>query len=82
MQVEQENIAELMTLIQSDIQAAIIDSGAQQVGSGGSSRFDEIGHFSYSYREGPIYRVINIWGFRGEATNFKVIAQITESFEQ
>ena len=81
MQVEQENIAALMKIIQFDIQNAIIDSGAEHVGSGGSSQFDEIANFSFSYHEGPIYGVINIWAFRGKGTNFAVIAQITEDLD-
>lgn len=81
MQVEQENIAVLMQIIQSDIQDVIIDSGAQQVGSGGSSRFDEIANFSYSYREGSIYGVVNVWGVRGEETDLVIIVQITESLD-
>jgi hypothetical protein len=44
-----------MGTIKSDIQEAITNSGAKQVGSGGISWLDAITSFSKDYREGTIY---------------------------
>jgi len=79
-QVDQENATTLIESIRSDVEEALNNSGAIIMGSGGyDGQADPIAYFSYSYREGPFYGVINIWGVQGEDTQFMLISEITES---
>jgi hypothetical protein len=79
-QVDQENATTLIESIRSDIEETLLSSGATIVGSGGyDGQADPLAYFSYSYREGPFYGVINIWGVQGEDTQFMLISEITES---
>jgi hypothetical protein len=83
LQVDSKNIATLMEALQSDITASINTSGATIVGNSGSdTQINPIAYFSYDYREGSFYGVINVWGLRGEGTTFTIISQITESQTQ
>jgi hypothetical protein len=83
LQVDSLNASPLLGAIQSDINEAIIRSGATIVGSSGRDiEPDPIAHFSYSYSEGPFYGVINIWGVRSEETTLILISEITESKTQ
>jgi hypothetical protein len=69
-----------MAALQTDITETINTSGATIVSSSGSdTQADPIAYFSYDYRQGPFYGVINVWGLRGEGTTFIIISQITES---
>jgi hypothetical protein len=81
-QIDHDNITALMNSIQSDVEEFLSNSGATIVGTGGSDAYaDPIAYFSYNYREGPFYGVVNVWGIRGEETDLIIIAQITESLE-
>ena len=77
--VDRNNASVLMQAIQSDIQDALITSGATILGGGGDFQPESIAYFSHSYREGKFYGVINIWGIRGEGTTLIIIVEITES---
>lgn len=79
-QVDQENANTLIEAIRSDVEENLNNSGAIIMGSGGyGGQADPLAYFSYSYREGPFYGVINIWGVQGENTKFILISEITES---
>jgi hypothetical protein len=80
LQIEQENVTALMRAIQSDVQDILSNSGATITGSSGfDGQADPIAYFSYNYREGPFYGVINVWGVRGIDTQLTLISEITES---
>jgi len=75
-QIEPADLPTFITAIRSNIEEAIIDSGASidghaQGGVTGAS-------FSISYREDNIYGVINIWGAPGEGTDYYLFMMITE----
>ncbi len=81
-QIDHDNITALMNSIQSDVEESLSTSGAIIVGTGGTdAQADPIAYFSYNYREGPFYGVVNVWGIRGEETALIIIVQITESLE-
>lgn len=78
--VDSDNVTALMESIQSDIEENLSNNDAEITGSGGfDGRANPIAYFSYSYREGPFYGVIDVWGIRGEDAQFILISQITES---
>ena len=77
LQIEQEELPAFVTALRAGIEESILDSGASIVGYGtggvtGTS-------FSIQYREDELFGVINLWGIRGEGTNFFLIALISES---
>jgi len=81
-QIDQGNITTLLNSIQSDVEEALSNSGANIVGTGGTDAYaDPIAYLSYSYNDGPLYGVIDVWAIRGEKMDLIIIAQITESFE-
>ena len=76
-QIEESNLPEFIIAIRSDIEEAIIDSGASIVGRG-SGGLTEIS-FSTQYQADQVFGVIDVWGVRGKGTNFYLIVMITES---
>ena len=75
-QIEAADLPAFLTALQSGIDEAIADSGAEIVGRGtggvtGTS-------FSISYRVNDIYGVVNVWGAHGEGTTYYLLAIITE----
>lgn len=77
LQIEQEELPAFVIALRAGIEESILDSGASIVGYGtggvtGTS-------FSIQYREDELFGVINLWGIRGEGTNFFLIALISES---
>ena len=80
MQVDPDNAAALLTIIRSDIEENLSSSGATIVGIGNwEIQPEPTAYFSYSYSEGSIFGVINLWGVRGEGNTLVLIVQITES---
>ena len=78
-QVDPDNAVALLELIQSDIEEMISSSGATIVGIGNwEIQPESTAYFSYSYSEGSIFGVINLWGVRGEGNTLVLIVQITE----
>lgn len=83
LQVDSSNMPLLLEALQSDIIEALSSSEATIQGSSGSDlKPDPVAHFSYSYREGPFYGVVNIWGLQGEGNTLIIISEITESKTQ
>ena len=79
-QVDPDNTAALLELIQSDIEELISSSGATIVGIGNwEIQPEPTAYFSYNYTQDSIFGVINVWGVRGEGNTFVLIVQITES---
>ena len=79
-QVNPDNATLLMEVIRSDIEEALSNGIATITGSGGfDGQANPIAYFSYSYKEGSFYGVIDVWGVRGEGTEFILISQVTES---
>ena len=76
-QVEPANLPIFLATIQSDIEKSVINSGASIIGhgSGGGTGTP----FSIQYRESEGFGIINVWGARGEGTNFFLIVLITEN---
>ena len=75
-QIEPADLPEFISAIRSDVDEAIVNSGASIVGHGqggvtGTS-------FSINYREDGIYGVINVWGAPGDGTTYYLFAMITE----
>jgi len=75
-QIEPADLPEFVSAIRSDIDEAIVNSGAQIVGRGSGGVTGT--SFSTSYRENDIYGVINIWGAPGEGTDYYLFMMITE----
>jgi hypothetical protein len=79
-EIDSNSTIALMESLRSDITKAINASGATIVGSSSSDfQANPIAYFSFDYREGSFYGMINVWGLRGEGTAFTIISQITES---
>ena len=79
-QVDSDNATSLFESIRSDVGETLSNSGAMIEGSSGmDARANPIAYFSYSYTEGPFYGVVDVWGVRGEGTQFILISQVTES---
>lgn len=77
LQIDPDNLSAFVAAIQSGIEKSIVDSGANIVGRGSGGVTGT--SFSIQYREDQTYGVINVWGVRGEGTNFFLIVLITES---
>ena len=76
-QINPVNISAFMRAVSSDIEKALIDSGARILGNEDGS--NDIEHFSFSYSENEVQGTIHVWGIPGESTKFTIIALITEN---
>ena len=76
-QINPEDISAFVAAIQSGTEKSIIDSGASIVGRGSGGVTGT--SFSVQYRKDQTYGVINVWGVRGEGTDFFLIVLVTES---
>ena len=79
LQIDPADLSAFLLDVQSDIDEAIIESGASIVGRGSGGVTGT--SFSISYREDNLYGVINIWGAQGEGTNYYIFMIITEGLE-
>ena len=76
LQIEAADLPAFLQSVQSDIDEAIVNSGANIIGRGSGGVTGT--SFSIDYRENEIYGVINVWGVRGEGTKFFLIVLISE----
>jgi len=77
LQIDPADLPVFVAAVQAGIDESIINSGASIVGRGSGGLTGT--SFSVQYREDQTYGVINVWGVRGEGTNFFLIVSITES---
>jgi hypothetical protein len=77
LQIDPADLTAFHQSIQSDIDEAIVNSGANIIGRGSGGVTGT--SFSIDYREEDIYGVINFWGAQGEGTKFFLIVLIYES---
>ena len=78
-QVNPENAAALIEIIQSDIEENLSKSGASIIGKGNwEIQPEPTAYFSYNYTQDSFFGVINVWGVRGEGNTLVLIVQITE----
>jgi len=80
LQIDPSNVPTFIAAVQSGIDDAIINNGAEIVGRGSGGLTGT--SFSISYREENIYGVINIWGAQGEGTDYYLLMIITEGSEK
>ena len=84
LQIDTADVPKFMEAIKTDIAQAIIDSGARIDGQGGSFQDPVVGqadidYISYRYNQDEVNGIINLYGVRGEGTNYILIAVLTES---
>jgi hypothetical protein len=77
LKIDSADVTAFTAAIRSGIEKSIINSGASIVGHGSGGVTGT--SFSIQYRENEVYGIINVWGVRGEGTNFFLIVLITES---
>jgi hypothetical protein len=77
LQIDPSDLSAFIAAIQSGIDEAITTNGASIIGRGSAGLTGT--SFSVQYRENEVYGIINVWGVRGEGTNFFLIVSITES---
>ena len=83
LQIETANVSRFMEAVKTDIAQAIIDSGTRIDGQGGSFQDPaggqaDIDYISYRYSQSEVNGIINLYGVRGEGTNYIIIVIITE----
>jgi len=84
LQIDTANVPKFMEAVKKDIQQAILDSGARIEGQGGSFQDPVAGqadiyYISFRYNQEAVSGIINLYGVRGEGTNFILIGMITEN---
>ena len=77
-QLDLGNENEFMETVWSRVQSEIRQSGAL-IHSADKRAQEEAEHFTCQYSNGEISGLINLWGIRGQDTEFTVIALIVES---
>jgi hypothetical protein len=85
LQIDTANVSKFIEAVKNDIKQAIIDSGARIEGQGGSFQDPvtgqaDIDYISYRYNQGEANGIINLYGVRGEGTNYVIIVVLTESY--
>jgi hypothetical protein len=77
LQIEAADIPDFFTAVRSDVEEAIVGSGANIVGGGSGGVIEA--SFSIQYQQDQSYGTIFVWGVRGEGTNYTIIVLISES---
>lgn len=80
LQIDPSNVPTFIAAVQSGIDNAITNNGAEIVGRGSGGLIGT--SFSTSYRENNIYGVIHIQGIQGEGTTYYLLMTITEGLEK
>jgi len=80
LQIEEADLSAFLAAVQSGIDNAIVESGANIAGRGSGGLTGT--SFSISYRENDIYGVVNVWGAHGEGTAYYLLVIITEGLEK
>jgi len=81
-QIDPANVPRLIEAVKTDIQQTILDSGARIEGQGGSLQDPtngQIDYISFRYSQNEAGGIINLYGVRGEGTNYIIIMVLTES---
>lgn len=78
LQLSIENEAAFLEAVWFDIQDAILQSGAEIVGTGRGGE-EEAKNFSFRYSDGEINGVVNMWGAQGQEIRYVLIVLIVES---
>jgi hypothetical protein len=83
-QIDPANAPRFMEAIKTDIQETIRDSDSTIEGQGGSFQDPvkgqaDIDYISFRYSQGKASGIINLYGIRGEGTNYVIIVILTES---
>jgi hypothetical protein len=81
-QIDPADISGFMEVVKTDIQQAILDSGARIEGQGGSLQNQtggQIDYISFRYSQNEASGIINLYGVRSEGTNYIIIIVLTES---
>lgn len=82
-QIDTANVPRFMEAVKTDIQQAILDSGARIEGQGGGFQDPvkgqaDIDYISFRYSQDEASGIINLYGVRGEGTNYVIIVILTE----
>ncbi|KPL05878.1 hypothetical protein AMJ86_10510 [bacterium SM23_57] len=83
-QIDMDNVPRFLEAIKTDIEQALVDSGARIDGRGGSFQDPvagqvDIDYISFRYSQDKVNGIINIYGIRSEGTNYVLIIVLTES---
>jgi len=81
-QIDPVDVPQFMEALKADTQQAIIDSGARIDGQGGSFQDPTAGpmdYISFRYSQDEINGIINLYGVRGEGSNYTIIMILTEN---
>jgi hypothetical protein len=82
-EIDPEDVPDFMGAVRSSIEMELYDSGAEIVGRGGDvegrgGNPDDLTYFSFRYSDEGAGGVINVWGVRGEGTNYTLLVLVTE----